>query len=141
MYKAGPVHSEGDNPQCVLKMKASADRSKGDAVYIDMDSDGFVDLTIASNTTVHYIAVANENITSGDTGDYVIQGEVKINVTEALYTAGNGLNVTTGAIVDGGAYPAGGVADEAQTDFGVIKTTETTTTVLAVLHGEPFTSA
>jgi len=141
MYKSGQIHSDGDNPQVVLKMKAASARSKGDPVYVDMDSDGFVDLTIASNTTVHRIAVAGEDIASGSFGDYIVQGEVSMTVASATYTSGNGLNVTTGAVVDGGAFSADGVADEGQVDFGVVKTTVTGTTVVCVLHGGPFTSA
>jgi predicted RecA/RadA family phage recombinase len=142
-YKSGTIHEEGDSPQVLIKMKATAARSKGDPVYIDMGSSGLEDQTIADDTTVHYLAVAYDDIASGDYGDYVVQGEVNINIgTADDFTAGHGLDIDAGKVEDSDAgFSADGVADEGQTDAGVVLETGTALTdVLVCLHGCPFTS-
>ena len=141
-YKFQVVHQEGDTPQEVIKMKSSAARSKGDPVFIDMDSEGFVDLTIADNTAVHYLAVAAQDMDSGDTGDYIVRGEVNVNIDTADdFTAGHGLDIDAGKVEDSdSAFTSTGVLGEAQTVAGVVLETESgATDILVCLHGCPFT--
>lgn len=126
-----------------ITMKAASARSPGDGVYISMGSDGNVDLTIANNAAVHYFAIADMTIASGAFGLYCVKGGHVLTVPSATYTAGHGLLVTTGAIVDSTAvYPAAGVAGEAKTNFGVICVGGTSVTSITVgLHGTSFTSS
>ena len=128
--------------QCNKTVKAASARSAGDGVYLDMDTDGYVDLTIASNAAVHIFAVAPD-VAVGKGGNYTTEGEVTLTVPSGTYTAGNGLKVTTGVIVDSaGAFAAAGLAGDAQLEFGVIKVGGVSVTeITVVLHGLPFTSA
>ena len=138
------VHGPGEETEMTyMTLLATANRTAGDAVYVDMTDAGFVDLTIASNAAVHRIAVAVNNVTSGHRGLYCVKGPCTLTVPSGTYTAGNGLQVTTGALAAGSTYPAAGLAGEAQVVFGVINVapTGTITSVTATLHGDRFTSA
>jgi hypothetical protein len=138
------AHDAGENTEAeYFTMRAAAARTKGDAVYMTMDAQGYLDLTIASNAAVHRIAVAAQNIASGDRGLYCVRGPCTLTVPSATYTEGNGLQVTTGAIAAGSGFPAAGVAGQAQVVFGVVSTAAsgTITSITATLHGDPFTSA
>lgn len=137
------AHGSLKAQQKTVYAKSADDRSKGDAVYLGMDSDGLVDITLADDALVHCIAVADQDIASGEAGNYVCQGEVVMTVPSGNYVAGNGLHILDGAIADtSAAFPAAaGVAGEAQTVFGVIKVGGTTVTeITVVLHGKAFTA-
>ena len=136
-------HDVDKAPQSFKYAKASAARSQGDVVYLGMDSSGWVDITRADDALVHHVAVADQSIASGDKGQYVVEGEVKITVPSGNYTAGHGLLILDGAIAStGAAFPAAaGVAGDAQTVFAAIKTGGTAVTeITVILHGKSFTA-
>jgi len=142
-YKSGLLHEDGNSPKVFIKMKATSARSKGDPVYIDCGASGLEDQSLADDTTVHYLAVAHSDIASGSYGDYVIQGEVNVNIASADdFTAGHGLDIDAGKLEDSdAAFDAKGVEAEAMTECGVVLETESSATdILVCLHGCPFTS-
>lgn len=135
------TYESGNNPVHTIMVRASATRTKGDLSYLDMDEYGFTDQNEASDAEVHRVIVALQSAASGEWYQACWKGECSITVASATYTAGHGLEVDGGVIEDSGAaFNAKGVQGEAITDFGVVKTTVTGTTVVAVLHGEAFTS-
>lgn len=136
------IRGPGLGDKRYFRMKASAARAAGDAVYIDYDQTGPVDLTIASNAAVHFVAVATNAIASGSYGLYQVCGECTLTVPSATYAANDALGVTTGAIAVIAAFPAAGLAGQAQTNFCVVKVGGTSVTSVTVdLHGTAFTSS
>jgi len=136
------AHDTNKDPQEYKFARAASARSKGDVVYLGKGANGNVDLDLVDDILVHELAVANEPIASGEGGQYVTEGEVEITVPSGNYTAGNGLVILDGAVADSGsAYPATGIAGEAKTVFGVIKTGGTAVTSITVsLDGGKFTA-
>lgn len=123
-------------------LQASSARSAGDVVVISTGTtDGVnADASLATNTNVYKVAVALEDIASGEVGLYATEGTVRCTVPSGTYTAGNGLHVKTGAVADSGAAAEDSTGEAANNDFAIIHTGGTTVTeVIATLFNVPIT--
>ena len=108
---AGILHDAGKAMQKAIYCKSSAARSKGDVVYIGMDGDGFVDISLADDALVHCLGVWDQDVASGESGNVIVAGQVTMTVPSATYTEGNGLSILDGAVVDSAAaFPFGSLA-------------------------------
>ena len=136
------LSGSGESQAANTKMSSTASRSKGAFIYIDYSASGKVDLTPADDALVHHGAVVLKTMASGDVGMYQTEGVAKITVPSATYTAGNGVIILDGAIVDSsGVFPVGGLAGQAQTVFAAILVGGVSVTEITVeLHGKAFTA-
>lgn len=125
-----------------IKLRASANRTRGDVVKISTGhSDGvYSDATIVTDTTVYRVAVALQDIASGEIGEYAIKGTVDVTVPSGTYTAGNGLHIRAGAVADSGFAAEAPSGETTRNDFAVIQVGGTSvTSVTATLTGDPIT--
>lgn len=126
-----------------VKLRAAAARSPGDVVRMGTGhSDGCpVDITLADDTNIYRVAVAQETIASGSVGLYAWKGTVPITVPSGNYTAGNGVKVLDAALADSGAAATAFDALPTNISFGCIVTGGTSVTEITVtLHGDQFTA-
>lgn len=141
MSRNQSVTEAGKQGQEILLMTSAAARTKGDVVRIGSSSAGLLDVTLADDTDVYKLAVANQDIASGVIGEYVVKGEVTCTVTSDNYTAGHGLHMLNGTVLNSDATAEKPNAAPANNDFAVVITGGTAVTeVVAYLYGDPITA-
>jgi hypothetical protein len=123
------VHGpDKDTERSYITMQAAAARTKGDVVRIGSSAVGLLDVSLASNTESYRVAVADQNIASGDRGRYQLTGRCTITTPSITTVAGEAVDVHTGAVRASTATaekPNGVVTNN---DFAVVLTAATTAT-------------
>lgn len=126
-----------------VMLQAAAARTKGDVVRISTGtSDGVpVDLTLADDTNIYRVAVALQDIASGDVGMYAVKGTVTCTVTSDNYTAGHGLHILNGTVLNSDAAAEAPTGEATLNDFAIVETGGTAvTSVVATLYGDAITA-
>ena len=142
MYQCG-VASNKHEVSRTIKLRAAAARTRGDVVRISTGhSDGVcADVSLADNTNVYRVAVAAENVASGDIYEAFVEGSCAVTVPSATYTAGDGLDILDGAVRDSATAAEARTGQTTLNDFAVIAIGGTTvTSVTATLFGDPITA-
>ena len=140
---------KGTQPVVYIMAEASANRTANDPVYLTLGVgavDGlakYVDVSISNDAAVHQFAVCKQDATSGQMALYAIEGRTKVTLPSINTTAGDGLRVTTGALIDSTSpFSAAGVLGQAIRDVGIIEATAIgATSGVVCLHGLRSTSA
>lgn len=138
------AHGPGldSNPKAFVTARAAAARTRGDPVTLSVTANGLVDVSLVDGTSVHYFAVAAEDIASGERGTYQVAGRCDYLTTPSLsVAAGDGLLVLDGAVADSNttAQVPNGVTTN--THFACQLTATTAATVQdCYLYGQPFTN-
>jgi len=133
----------GEEAVETIRLRAAAARTKGDVVRIGVGhTDGArVDITLADDTNVYTVAVANQDIASGSIGEYVVKGTVQCTVTSDTYTAGHGLHILNGTVLNSDAVFEAYTGVVTLNDFAQVEEAGTAvTTIRATLTGRPFTA-
>lgn len=124
-----------------ITLKAAAARAKGDVVRIGSSAEGLVDVSLADDTDLYRLAVADQDIASGNRGVYQIKGRATITTPSLSVAAGDGLLVLNGAVGDSGTTAQKPNGVQANTDFAVCLTASTSSTTQDVyLYGETITA-
>lgn len=126
-----------------IKLRAAAARAKGDVVRIGTGhADGvFADISLADDTNLYRVAVANEGAASGDVYEAVVKGTVDITVPSGNYTAGHGVKVLDGALASTGAAATAYDDLAANISLGIIVVGGTSvTTITVTLTGDRITA-
>ena len=138
------AHGPGldSNPKGFVIARAAAARTRGDLIAFSTTANGLVDAALPGGAAVRYVGVAAEDIASGERGTYQVSGRCDYLTSPSLsIAAGDGLGITTGAIVDSAATADVINGVTTNTHFAVQLTATTTATVQDVyLYGQPVTS-
>lgn len=132
----------GNSPE-TMKLRAAAARTKGDIVRIGVGHvDGaMVDITLADDTDVYMVAVAKEDIASGEIGEYIWRGRAQCTVTSDNYTRGHGLHLLNGTVLNSDAVAEARTGINTLNDFALVLEDGTAaTTIEADLFGYAVTA-
>ncbi len=122
-------------------LKAAAARVKGAVVRIGSTSAGLVDVSLADNTDVYKVAVAHQDIASGDYGLYQTKGRCTITTPSITTVAGDGVDILDGAVRASTTTAEKPTGVSTLNDFGVVLTAATSSTSHDVyLYGDAITA-
>jgi hypothetical protein len=121
-------------------MQAASARTKGDVVRVGSSAVGLVDVSIADDTDVYRVAVADMDIASGARGRYQITGRCTITSPSLSVAAGDGLLILDGAVADSATTAQKPSGVTSNTHFAVNITASTSATTQDVfLYGDGIT--
>jgi hypothetical protein len=136
------VHGPGkDTEKSYITMQAAAARTKGDVVRVGSSAVGLLDVTLADDTNVYRVAVADMDIASGARGRYQVTGRCTLTSPSLSVAAGDGLLLLDGVVADAGTTAQKPNGAEANTHFAVCLTASTSGTTQDVfLYGDAVTA-